>query len=113
MEWNSLLATFGALAGVAAAVTALVNIGKSIGLVKDGTAGAWSTGINLLGLVFLYINDVAGFGIDVAEVDALLATFAQVSVAVVAFIMQLVESKVFHKALSWVKAPFIGKSFSD
>lgn len=58
MEWNALLVLFGSLGGVGALVAALVNVGKTVGLVKDGQAPTVSTGLNLVGLVVVFVLGV-------------------------------------------------------
>ena len=112
MEFNSLLATLAGLSGFAAFVAAFVNIGKSIGFVKDGTAANWSAGINLVGLIALFVTGVVGVDLDLIGIDAQLAAFAEIALVIFGYITQLIGSKVFHEALRWVKAPFIGKSNS-
>jgi len=112
MELNGLVASFLALGGVAAFVTFGVNFGKAVGVVKDDDAGKWSTGLNLVGLVAFFALGIVDPELDMAGLDKELAAFVDVAVVVFAYIMQLIESKTFHKLLSWAGIPVIGKSNS-
>ena len=54
----SVFVQFAQLAGIGAAIAAVVNVLKAFKVVSDGTAGKWFAGLNLLaigGLVYLKI----------------------------------------------------------
>lgn len=107
---NQLLVAFLSLSGFGGLVAVLVNVGKTTGLVKDGKAPIFVTGLNLLGLVILFVVRLVAPEFDLGEVDALAGTFAQVLVVVLSFIVQLGSSKITHSILKG--APVIGKSHS-
>ena len=110
MDIGILVSQLGALAGVGALVAVLVNIGKAAGLVKDGQAQNYSTGINLAALVALFGLKVFAPQVDVANLDATAAQVAQVAITVFGLLAQLYGAKWAHGALAGV--PLFGKSYS-
>jgi hypothetical protein len=110
IDLPSLLTQFMALAGVGALVALIVNILKTVGVVKDGNAPTWATGLNLIGLVLLFFIKVFAPQADIGNLDGLAATIAQIGVLVLGLITQLLGSKLGHVAVrgTWV----IGKSYS-
>ncbi len=108
MDFNSLVLQFGALAGVAALITALVNIGKVAGLVKDGTAQTWSAALNLLGIGMLLALQVFRPDVDILGLDAQVAQFANVLVVVAGYVVETGLTKLVHNILKGV--PVAGKS---
>lgn len=108
MDLNSLLAQLAALGGVAAFITFLVNALKQFGVVKDGDALNWVTGLNLVALVGLFVAHIVGF--NVTGLDTILATLAQIGTMLLALLLQVGVSRVAHTLVkgTWV----IGKSFS-
>lgn len=110
MELGNLVGQLGALVGVGALVAALVNIGKSAGLVKDGQAQVYSTGLNLVALVALFALKVWAPQIDVANLDATAGQIANAALVVFGLLVQLYGAKWAHGALTGV--PGVGKSFS-
>ena len=110
MDLPSLLAQFMALAGVGALVALVVNILKTAGVVKDGDAPTWATGLNLAGLALLFFLKVFAPAADIGHLDGLAATIAQIGVLVLGLLTQLLGSKLGHVAVrgTWV----IGKSYS-
>jgi len=110
IDLPSLLTQFMALAGVGALVALVVNILKTAGVVKDGDAPTWATGLNLAGLVLLFFLKVFAPAADIGQLDGLAATIAQIGVLVLGLITQLLGSKLGHIAVrgTWV----IGKSYS-
>lgn len=110
MEFNELVALLVSLGGVGAVVAMLINVGKSVGFVKDGQAPAWRTGLNILGLAVLFLVKIFKPDFDVAGFDAQAAQFAAVASTVVAYLVEIGASELAHKYLKGV--PLIGKSFS-
>ena len=110
VDLPSLLTQFMALAGVGALVALIVNILKTAGVVKDGDAPTWATGLNLAGLVLLFFLKVFAPAADIGQLDGLAATIAQIGVLVLGLITQLLGSKLGHIAVrgAWL----IGKSYS-
>jgi len=111
VDLPNLLSQFLALAGVGALLSFLVNVGKTVGLVKDGQAANWVTGLNLAGLVALFVLKVFVPSADIGEIDGLAATIAQIGVLVLGLVTQLLGSKLAHASVRGTWA--IGKSFSN
>lgn len=108
MELPDLLVTFTALAGVGAFVALLVNVLKTAGVVHDGDAKTWATGLNLVGLVALYILRLVRPDVELAQVDQVAATVAQIGVLVLGLVAQLGVSQATHAIVKGV--PLVGTS---
>ncbi len=102
---------FAALAGVAAFLAAVINIGKAFGWVKDGLAPTWSTVLNLVAFVAFVVLRLFAPEIDIAGVDGAAAQLANTLVAILAFVGQLGVAKGTNAILRG--APVIGFSHSD
>lgn len=110
MEWNSLLTLFGSLGGIGALVAALVNIGKTVGWVKDNQAPTWVTGLNLAGLILVFVLGIFAPDMKIAGVDQFAGQLAIVLVTVFGFVWQILASKLTHSALKGTV--LVGKSFT-
>lgn len=110
MEFNNLFVMWGSLAGMAALIALVINVLKLIGVVKDGTAQTWSAGLNLAGMVLLFVANILQPDLDIAGIDEHVMNFVNVAVIVLGYVMQLVTSKVAHFAVTGL--PVIGKSYS-
>ena len=97
------LVGFGSLIGL------LINLGKSVKIIKDGQSQNWAMGLNLLLLVVMYLGGFLGF--DMAFFDGIAGQIASVGVAVLELISMIAGSKAYHSAVRSV--PVIGRSFSD
>lgn len=111
MEINALVLQLAALAGFGALVAAIVNIGKQVGIVKDGQAPVFSTGINIIGLVVLFALKVFAPDVSVEGLDATAAQIAQFLTVAFGLFVQLGGARFAHDALRGV--PVIGKSYSN
>lgn len=108
--FNDLLMQLTGLAGFAALVALLINILKSVGIVKDDKAEIWSAGGNLLGLIALYLLRLFNPEFNVPNADAQISTFVSAVTPLVGYILMLLSSKLSHIAVRGV--PVIGKSYS-
>jgi hypothetical protein len=108
--FDSLVVQWGTLLGFAALIAVLINILKLAGVVKDDTAHIWSAALNLAGLVALFLAKVFSPDLDVPGLDQQAAEFANVMTVIVAYISQLLSSKLTHFAIKGV--PFFGVSNS-
>jgi len=77
---------------------------------RDGAAPTWSTGLNLVGLVLLFVLKVFVPSADVAQLDGAAATLAQLGVLILGLITQLGFAKLAHATVRGV--PLIGKTHS-
>ena len=107
---NDLLVIFATLAGFGALVSLLVNVGKYFGIVKDGTADKWVAGLNLVGLVALFVIKTWFPQIDIMQLDANLGAFVIVLTVVFDYIITILGSKLTYLAVK--NLPIIGKSYS-
>jgi len=110
MDLLSLATQFLSLAGVGLLVAVLINVGKTAGLVKDGTAPTWSLGINLAGLVALFVLKVFAPQVDVSNLDSVAGQVAQILTIAVGLFVQLGGSRLGHELVKNI--PLIGKSFT-
>lgn len=108
--FQDLLMQFAGLAGFAAFVALLVNVLKSVKLVSDGNAETWSAGLNLIGLVGLYLLRIIKPDIVPGDTDTQIAVFVTAMTPMVNWILMLLSSKVAHKAVRGF--PFLGRSYS-
>lgn len=108
---DSLLVQWGTLVGVAALIAVIINVLKLAGVIQDGTAQNWSAGLNLVGLVILFVLKIVRPDIDVEEIDKQAGALAEVAVVLIGYISQLLTSKLTHIAIRDV--PIIGTSYSS
>lgn len=80
----------------APAIALLVDLGKKIGLVKDGKAGMWSLGLNAAFWVVLYFAGQLGIG---AEAEEFIRRFAEFAPAVIALVSALLLTPAVHNLL--------------
>ncbi len=110
-DFNSFIAFFASLAGTGALITCLVNILKTVGLVKDGQAPSYVIGLNLLGLIVLFVVGVIKPDVNIQGLDQDAAQIASILILVFGFVWQLVSSKFTHdKVLKGT--PVIGASYT-
>ncbi|MDR3575347.1 MAG: hypothetical protein P4L50_15915 [Anaerolineaceae bacterium] len=102
---------FASLAGIGALITCLINILKTIGLVKDGQASTYSVGLNLLGLIVLFVLGVIKPAVNVQGLDQSAGQIANILVLVFGFIWQLVSSRFTHNNVL-KGTPLIGTSYT-
>lgn len=101
----------GYLVGLAALIAMLINVGKVFGIVKDGTAGSWSAGLNLVALVVLVALKLFRPDLELEKVDVELGALAQVLGLVLTLLSQIKVSDKAHGFLSHLQIPVLGKSF--
>ncbi|MFA5379666.1 MAG: hypothetical protein WC455_28165 [Dehalococcoidia bacterium] len=108
MDLTTLSVTVIGLAGFGACVSALVNLLKGFGVVKDSTAPTWVTGFNLAGVVALFIAQAAGAQLDLVSMDAKLGEVARLAVTIGELVIALGGSKIFYSVVKGT--PGIGTS---
>ena len=116
MDLNFLLAIltwFGANATIAVIVPLIVDILKRFGVVKDGDAGKWSAGLNLLGLVGFSAYFLLSKSVDFGAMDATLKVILQIVQVVLAYAMQLFISPAVHNRALDSNLPLLGYSLSE
>jgi hypothetical protein len=108
--FDNLLIQLAGLAGFAALFTLIINVLKSVGVVKDDTAPVWSAGFNIAGLVALYVLGIVKPGFSVGGVDVEVSGFVAAITPIVNWVIMMASSKVAHNAVRGV--PWLGKSNS-
>ena len=101
-----------ALGGFAALIAVVINVLKSFGVVKDGQAGTWATGFNLVGLIALFVTGIVAPDFQVTGLDANMAQIAEILTLVFAFITQNWISKGTHEVFASGSVPLLGTSYS-
>jgi hypothetical protein len=109
MTFLELVPLFTGLIGWPALVTALVNVGKTVKIVRDGTAASWSLVLNVLGFGLMYAGVITG--VDFAEIDATFGALATALVAISTFMVQLGVSSRLHQFVRGI--PILGAAFSE
>jgi hypothetical protein len=104
---DELLVQWGALAGFAALIAFLINILKTVGIVKEDQAPTWSAGLNLAGLVGLLIMKIYVPQVDIEGLDQQVAQAVEVGTVIFSYVLQLLSSKLTHSIVRGV--PGIGK----
>lgn len=98
MTLDNILLVFGALVGWPLLVALVIDILKILGVVKDGEAGRWNLGLNLLG--FVAVGVAIGFypDIDIVALDARLAELVQIAAYIVTVLVQIFATRIAHAA---------------
>jgi len=110
MEITSIFTQFAALSGVSALIAAVINILKTLSIVKDGEAQIYSLLLNFLALAGLIGLNLFSPQTDIAALDIQAEKLAELLLIVFAYTTQLGISKLSHKIFK--SAPFIGKSYT-
>lgn len=101
------------LGGFAALIAVVINVLKTIGVVKDGQAGVWASGFNLAGLIGLFVAGIVAPEFDIAGLNENMAQIAEILSLIFAFILQNWVSKGTHTVFSSGQVPVLGRTFSD
>ncbi len=104
-----LINSWPSLVGMLALIVALINILKSIGVIKDGHRICGALGLTAW-LPYLVCHRLVS-PYDVASVDTALGQAAFVLTFITTYVIQLGGAKLVYKALKGL--PYIGKSFSS
>lgn len=106
----SIILEFGTLLGFAAVVSFVVNVLKLVGVIKDGFADKWVAGLNLLGVVALYVTRLVVPDFQIVEIDTTLGEVALAGTYILGFVSMLLGSKITYFASRGL--PLIGTSNS-
>ena len=110
-DLNSLVVFFGSLAGIGALIACLVNIGKTIGFIKDGEAPQYVILLNLLGMLVLFVIGLVKPAFNFQGLDAQAAQVATILMILFGLFWQIYSSKIVHDHIL-KGAPLIGTSFT-
>tara|TARA_Y100000310_G_C19995076_1_gene495864 strand:- start:49 stop:372 length:324 start_codon:yes stop_codon:yes gene_type:complete len=106
---DALVSTTSELVGFGALIAMLVNSGKSFGIVKDGQAKVWVTGLNILLMLGVYFGGI--LDLNIMSVDSAAGTLAELAGVAFALVAQLGGSSLTHVVLRG--APIVGASHSE
>ena len=98
------------MSGLSAFVAVLLNVGKKMGIVKDGQAPVWSACINLIVLIALFAARVFNINVDASRLNELFAGLAQIGSVILTYLASLAVSRLTHTFLRG--APLIGTSYT-
>ena len=87
---------FGVLVGMQFVIGLIVDLLKQVGVVTDGTSGAWSAGFNLLAIIGIAVLLKFVPTFDLKTWDAQLLELAKAVVLIVTWVMQLFGTKGAH-----------------
>ncbi len=112
MSLEVIVAIAESLVGTFTLIALLINVLKWAGAIDDGWAGRISAIANLVvvGIVAVVFNLSPSF--DFAGVDAQIGEFAKVALVIFAYVVQLVGSRMVHKAFKAAAIPLLGSTFS-
>ena len=103
------MSTTSGLVGFGALIAMLVNIGKGFGIVKNGKAKVWVTGLNIVLMLSVYFGGILDF--SVMSVDPAAGTLAELAGVAFALVAQLGGSSLTHIVMRG--APIVGASHSQ
>lgn len=106
MGYEEIIQTVVGLAGLGSLISILVNLGKLVGIVKDGTSDMWFKGLNLLAFIAVAIVYWVNVPVDFGQVDEVLKVLA----SVLGLVVQLFGGKVAYNTIKGT--PFVGFSYS-
>jgi hypothetical protein len=107
---TSALSQLGLLGGAAAIIAVLINIFKTLGVIKDGQSPAVSTVANLVVFIGLVATQLFKIDVDVLGLDEQAGRYAVMLSTVFGYFVELGGTKVMHKILAGT--PLVGKSFT-
>jgi hypothetical protein len=109
--FKEVLTLVASLVGISSVISLLINVLKTVGVVKDGTAQNWSAGANLVIVLIVYSLRLFKPEIDVTSFDPIFAEIATVGSFVFAYVSSLLTSKLTYYAVKGL--PVVGKSFTS
>lgn len=105
---DDILLLLAGLTGLGALISAIVNILKVVGVVKDGTSDKWYQILNLIAFIAVAVIYFLNVPIDWANIDE----WMHLLTAVFGFVLQILGGEVAYKTFKG-KMPLVGYSFSE
>ena len=109
--FENLVFEFLQLVGVAALISALVNVGKAFGIVPDGAASNVSAGLSFTAFIAFVALKLFKPDVDFLVIDSQSKQIAEFTLYVLGFFIQMGLPAKFHQFLTGI--PFFGYSFSE
>lgn len=91
------LVVAGSMFGLQALISLLIDVFKYVGVIRDGSAGKWSAGLNLLGLAGIAVALGLYPNFDFPRLDAQLVIIAQFGSLLFGYIVQIAGTYNVHK----------------
>jgi hypothetical protein len=101
---------FGSLVGVAALISAIIDVLKTLGVVADGTAGRWSAGLNLVAFAVLVYFAIFQPQIATQVLDGYAGQIAMILLFVLGYLVQIFTASGVHDQLKAMRIPLLGAS---
>ncbi len=97
MQLDTVLTIAGSMLGAQALISLLIDVLKYAGAVRDGNAGKWSAGLNLLGLAGIAIALGLNPNFNFPKLDAQFVIIAQFGTLLFGYIVQIAGTYNVHK----------------
>lgn len=107
----SLTTQFASMVGVAALIAAIINVGKTLGIVADGSSDKWAAGLSLLAFGLIVALGIFRPDLVLADLDQQSGQIATVLLFVAGLLAQTGLTGWAHGIIKGL--PIIGKSFSN
>ncbi len=104
--------SFGQMAGIAAFISAVVNVLKQFGVVTDGNAGNWFAGLDLGAILVLVLVQVFAPQVGISIIDANAGVAAAITLLILGYLVSMGVGKMAHRLMSSLNIKMFGKSFS-
>jgi len=108
---DNLYQMFLGLGGTAVLISFLVGAFKRFGWIKDGDSQKWHTSFQLIAFLAIGIFDVLGFNVDLAVVDSVAGTIAEVGAAVLGLLGMFGVGRLTYTVTKG--APVVGFTYSE
>jgi len=105
--YEEILAIIAGLTGLGTLVSVLINIGKTFGIVKDGTSDIWYKGLSILVFIVIAVFYWLETPVEWMQVDSWLKAAA----TILGLLLQVLGGKAGYTILRG--APIIGYSYPD
>ena len=106
--FDSLIIQFVSLAGVAALIAALVNVGKVFGMIPDGKAQNVSATLSLAAFAIFVGLKLFAPEVNIDGLDAQAAQVAEAVLYILGFVVQIGLPGHVHRFLSKSEVPLLG-----
>lgn len=100
VDLDTVLVIAGSMLGAQALIVLLIDVLKWAGAIRDGTAGKWSAGLNLLLVIAVAVAQAFNPAFDFPKLDTQLVIIAQFATLLFGYIVQVAGSKNMHRAFA-------------
>lgn len=97
VQLDAVLTIAGSMLGAQALISLLIDVLKYVGVIRDGSAGKWSAGLNLVGLAGIAVALGLYPSFDFPKLDAQFVVIAQFGSLLFGYIIQIAGTQHVHK----------------